>query len=193
MHPFESLDKSPYKMQRRDIIHELCAHQPAVLMTDYPTPAGRAFIRKLHRERPSTEITLVNKIAFKRDQPGDSLAGVVHKLRKDIFDVLPYHYAPLVDIDLFGGLSKYAIERIESSAHWKQILMTFTKNFRHKKLKGALPNGVDPTMFFVTLCKKNGWKPPTMVQQPYRHPNKNALLGIIDNRGPKYWTFLIER
>jgi hypothetical protein len=193
MHPFEGLDKSPQKIHRREIVHELSARQSALLATDYPTPAGRAFIRKLHRERPALEITLVNKSSFKRDNPGDSLVGVVSKLRKDIFDILPYHYSPLVDIDLFGGLSQYAVGRIETSTHWKRILLTFTKTFRHKKLKGALAANEDPASFMEAWCKRNSWAKPLMLQLPYRHPNKNAIMGILDQRGPKYWTFLIER
>jgi hypothetical protein len=195
MHTYEreEHDKSRWKVERRSILNELCARNSALLATDYPTLAGRTYIRRLHKDRPALEITLVNNQSFRRDYPGDSLVGVATKLRKDIFDVLPYHYSQLVDIDLFGGLSIVAKEKIESAPYWKQIFITFSRTFRHQRLKGAINPKEDPAYFMEMWCKRNNWQPPLMPQNPYRHPNKNAIMGLIDKRGPEYWTFLLER
>lgn len=190
----EMIDTTREKVYRRSLIHELTAHESVLLATDYPTPAGRDFLRKLHKERPALEITLVNKQPFLKDTPADTLAGsVTKKLRKDVFDVLPYHYSQLVDIDLFGGLSQEAMQRIESSTYWKKILITFAKVYRHQTKKAAMQKGEDPASFFAAVCKRNGWNPPIMAQLPYRRDNKQVLKGIMDNRGPEYWTFFLER
>lgn len=188
----ERFDKTPHKIVRREIVHELCARQEHFLATDYPGPAGRNFIRKLHRDRSSMEITLVNKYSFKRDYPGDSLAEVVTKVHKDIFDVIQYHPAKVVDIDLFGGLPFAAIGAIEKAPNWKKLLLTFSRTWRHRKLPGALSHGEDPAGFVELWAKRNGWK-ATMAQLPYRRQSKLRIMGIEDERGPQYWTFLLER
>jgi hypothetical protein len=193
----DRFDRTPHKIVRREIIHELCARQEHFLATDYPGPVGRNFIRKLKRDRPNLEISLVNKYSFRRDYPGDSIADLVIKIRKDIFDVIQYHPAEVVDIDLFGGLPASAVKAIELAPNWKRMLLTFSRTWRHRKLPGALQHGEDPAMFMELWGKRNGWR-ITMAQLPYRRPSKLRIMGIEimgieDERGPQYWTFLLER
>ncbi len=188
----DGFDTTPHKAVRRATIHELTVRQEKLLATDYPGPAGRKFLRKLKADRPDLDITLVNKYSFMKDYPGDDISGIVTKLRKDIFDVIQYHPAQVVDIDLFGGLPEYAVKAIEKAPNWKRMLLTFTKNWRHRKLAGALSRGDDPAAFVEAWAKRNGWR-AIMTQLPYRRANKNVIMGIEDDRGPQYWTFLIER
>jgi len=188
----ETMDRSAHKYVRREILHELTVRREHFLATDYPGPKGREFIRKLHRDRPGLLITLVNKYSFKRDYPGDTLANVVTKVRKDIFDVMQTHPAEIVDIDLFGGLPASAVDAIEKAPNWRRLFLTFSRTWRHRSQKGALMHGEDPAVFMELWCKRNGWK-STMAQLPYRRHNRKRIMGIEDDRGPQYWTFLIER
>lgn len=186
------MDRSPHKFVRREIVHELTVRQEHFLATDYPGDKGREFIRKLHKDRPDLQITLVNKYSFKRDYPGDTIDGIVAKVRKDIFEVMQTHPAKVVDIDLFGGLAFSALEAIEKAPNWRSLLLTFSRTWRHKTQKGALAHGEDPANFMELWCKRNGWK-TRMAQLPYRRHNRKRIMGIEDDRGPQYWTFLIER
>lgn len=195
---FEQVEKdnSWPKNERRAIIHELCALQTSFLGTDYPGEHGRKFIRKLHHDRPDLQITLVNKQSFHKDIPGDSLVDVATKMRGDIFDIMQYHSSPIVDIDLFGGLSQQDKEKIETAPHWKKLLITFSRTWRHKTLPGALSKGEDPAYFMEMWSKRLGWTatmPMLPLFNPYRHETKKAIMGITDRRGPRYWTFLLER
>ena len=189
----ERFDNTAEKKVRRLIVGELCALQTEFLATDYPGPSGRAFIRKLHKSQPQMRITLVNKYNFKKDFPGDSIANAVVKVRKDIFEVIQTHPAKIVDIDLFGGLPLYGMKAVETAPNWKRLLLTFSKIWRHRKLEGAISTGTDPAYFMEIWAKRNGWK-AVMPQVPYRRKNKNnGIMGVIDERGPEYYTFLIER
>lgn len=193
MESLELMDKSPEKIRRRAIVRELVAMQPNLLATDYPGPEGRKFIRKLHKDQPKLCIELVSNGNFRKDYPGDSLVGVATKINKDIFDVIQYHKSELVDIDLFGGLAREYWEKIETAPNWRKLFITFSKTWRHKTKPGLLKSGEDPAQFMTMWCLENKWKPPIMPELPYRRPNKNAIMGLFDERGPKYWTFLIER
>jgi len=189
----EQMDKTPKKIERRKIVAELSARFDRMVATDYPGPKGRAFIRQLHRTHPKLDIVLVNKYSFRKDYPGDSLLDVVTKISKrDIFEVIQSHPAEFVDIDLFGGLSKEYGQMIETAPNWEKMIITFAKVWRHKTKPGLLKAGEDVTTFMNMWCMENHWKPP-IVLQFYSHPNKNAIMGLIDARGPKYWTWLLER
>ncbi len=189
----DSFDNTSHKIVRRATLHELTVRQEKLLATDYPGPYGRKFLRQLKKDRPDLDITLVNKYSFIKDYPGDDISGIVTKIRgKDIFDVIQYHPAKVVDIDLFGGLSEYGMEAIESAPYWKKLFVTFTRNWRHRTLQGAMSRGDDPAAFVEAWAKRNGWK-AIMTQRPYRRDNKRVIMGIEDERGPQYWTFLIER
>lgn len=189
----EVMDKSPEKGSRRQIVHELTARESQLLATDYPGLLGRKFIRKLHRDRPELLITLANKRSFRRDYPGDTLEKTVTKRHEDIFDVMQTHTAGLIDIDLFGGLCIRDWKKIETAQNWSKILLTFSKTWRHKNLPGLFKPGEDPVMFMTMWCLENKWAPPLMPTLPYRRPNKNAIMGIVDRRGPEYYTFLLQR
>lgn len=192
MHPFErDKDNTSVKNQRRAILDELCARHTSLLATDYPGEFGGKFIKKLARDRKELAITLVNKNGFHRRYTGDGLDNV-KRMKEDIFIALLNTSATLIDIDLFGGIPLYGKTHIETATSWKQILLTFQPAWRHKTEPGAL-GGLTPDYFVETWCKAQGWKNPIMPMLPYRHPNKNAIMGLVDERGPKYWTFLIER
>lgn len=193
MYTIEQMDGSRHKRERRRILHELVVRQKSLLATDYPGPIGRDFIRQLHRDRPDLEITLVNKSRFVKDVAGDSLEDVVKKMRGDIFDIMQEHPARIVDVDLFGGLSLDHWKKIETAPAWRMLFLTFTNIFRHQSKKGLLKRGEDPAGFMELWCQEAGWRPPVMPQLPYQRPNKNAIMGVVDHRGPKYHTFLIRR
>lgn len=190
-HPFAGHDKSPPKVERRKALHELAARHMSLLATNFPEQAGQSFIRKLHRDRPKLEISLIDKQRYPTPIPGITM------LRGDIFSEVLTHPATLLDIDLFGGLPAFGVMNLERAKAWQTMLITFSRTFRHKTLPGALQGGEDPMYFMTTWCKDNGWKPPIMpyigMYNPYRYPNKNAMMGLVDNRGPQYWTFVIER
>lgn len=202
MYTLAQMDSSRDKKERRRIINELTARQTGIVATDYPGPMGREFIRQLHNDRPGLAITLVNKSRFCKDIPGDSMKDVATKMKGDIFDVIQTLDAPIVDIDLFGGLSIEHWKKMETAPYWEKMLITFARTFRHKKMprgfgfekyRGLIKPGEDPAFFVERWCIENHWKLPLMPQQPYRRPNKNAIMGLIDRRGPQYWTFLLER
>jgi hypothetical protein len=189
--PFAGYDKSPEKVARRSLLNELCSRHKSLLATNFPEPAGQYFIRKLHRDRPKLDITLIDKARYPNPLPG------INMMRGDIFQEILTHPATLIDIDLFGGLPAFGVINLERAKNWQSLLITFTKQYRRHKLPGALQDGEDPSYFMEVLCKDNGWKPPIMpdigINNPYRHPNKHALMGLVDNRGPQYWTFLVDR
>lgn len=193
MYTIEQMDSSRDKKQRRSIVHELTARETGLVATDYPGPMGREFIRQLHNDRPGLTITLVNKSRFRKDIPCDSLKDVATKVKGDIFDVIQTLDAPIVDIDLFGGLNLDHWKKIETAPYWEKMLVTFTNIYRHRRQRGLLKKKEDPAGFMEMWCADNGWKPPLMPQFPYRRPNKRAIMGILDARGPQYWTFLLQR
>lgn len=193
MYTIEQMDSSRDKKERRRIVYELTARQVGIVATDYPGPLGREFIRQLHNDRPSLAITLVNKSRFCKDIPGDSLEGITVKTKGDIFDVIQTLDVPIVDIDLFGGLNLEHWKKIEMAPHWEKMLLTFTNVYRHQRKRGLLKKKEDPAGFMELWCAENHWKPPIMPQLPYRRPNKNAIMGMFDKRGPQYWTFLLQR
>lgn len=194
VHAFQrpNIECSEEKTQRRIIVDELSSRHESVLATDYPGETGRDFMRKLLKRRPKLTVTMVNKASFQKNYPGDGLGRII-KIRDDIFNVMLYNSSTLIDIDLFGGFPTYGKECIERAPFWEQILITFSRAWRHKVLKGALAKDEDPAVFMEAWCKEKKWKAPIMPQLPYKHPNKNAILGALDKRGPKYWTFLISR
>lgn len=188
MHPFErNGDNTTEKNIHRAILDELSARHSSLLATDYPGEYGRKFLKKLLKDRPKLAVTLCNKKGFHRTVPSDGLSRV-EKETRDIFEVILYNPATLVEIDLFGGFPQYGKINIERGTNWKQLFLTFSRAWRHHTLKGALKKDEDPALFMEEWCAEQGWEKPIMPQLPYPVVNKN-----MQTTGPKFWTFILTR
>lgn len=195
-------DSTKQKVERRRTTYKLAKRRKAlsILATNFPGPHGREFAKTWLSGKLKADITLVDRESFSKISRKTFGENVKLIPRTDIFFQMLSNEYDFLDIDLCGGLSIDAVKSIETCTSWKTIVLSCTDKFRSRwgdKVSGqksAKPEGVHLQNFITSWCEKNKWGCQLSFSPgPYRRSNKNERAGLVDGRGPWYYTFIITR